>query len=95
MIRGPIVPLFRMMQKYPEYIQGIRIPDKVWHIRMWYMHDQDVCTLIDVNEQERKVKVKNYTDKIMFPLSVWLKLRIMISIWSFSSQDVSRPAGIK
>lgn len=27
---------------------------------------QDVCTLIDVNEPERKVKVKNYTDKIMF-----------------------------
>lgn len=65
-IRGPIVPLLRMLQKYPEYIQEIRIPDKVWQIRMWYMHDQDVCTLIDVNEQERKVKVKNYTDKIMF-----------------------------
>lgn len=65
-IRGPIVPLLSMLQKYPEYIQGIRIPGKVWQIRMWYMHDQDVCTLIDVNEQERKVKVKNYTDKIMF-----------------------------
>lgn len=65
-IRGPIVPLLRLLQKYPEYIQGIRIPDKVWQIRMWYMHNQDVCTLIDVNEQERKVKVKNYTDKIMF-----------------------------
>ena len=65
-IRGPIVPLLKMLQKYPEYIQEIKIPDKVWSIRMWYMHDQDVCTLIDVNEQERKVKVKNYTDKIMF-----------------------------
>lgn len=25
-----------------------------------------VVTLIDVNERERKVKIKNYTDKIMF-----------------------------
>ena len=46
-IRGPIVPFLKMLQKYPEY-------------------DQDVCTLIDVNERERKVKIKNYTDKIMF-----------------------------
>ena len=27
---------------------------------------QDVCTLIDVNEQERKVKIRNYTDRVMF-----------------------------
>ena len=30
------------------------------------MYGQNVCTLIGVNEQERKVKVKNYADKIMF-----------------------------
>lgn len=30
------------------------------------MYGQNVCTLIDVNEQERKVKVKNYADKMMF-----------------------------
>ena len=35
-IRGPIVPFLKMLQKYPEY------------------------------EQERKVKIRNYTDKIMF-----------------------------
>lgn len=40
--------------------------EKVWPLRIWYMYDQDVCTLIDVNERERKVKIKNYTDKIMF-----------------------------
>ena len=46
-IRGPIVPFLKMLQKYPEY-------------------EQDVCTLIDVNELERKVKIRNYTDKVMF-----------------------------
>ena len=33
---------------------------------IWYMYEQDVCTLIDVNEQERKVKIRNYTDRVMF-----------------------------
>ena len=65
-IRGPIVPLIKMLKKYPEYEQKIKIPEKVWPLRIWYMYGQNVCTLIDVNECERKVKVKNYTEKIMF-----------------------------
>ena len=65
-IRGPIVPFLKMLQKYPEYEQEVKVPEKVWPLRIWYMYDQDVCTLIDVNERERKVKIKNYTDKIMF-----------------------------
>lgn len=55
-----------MLQKYPDYEQEVKIPEKEWPLRIWYMHGQDVCTLIDVNEQERKIKIRNYTDKIMF-----------------------------
>ena len=61
-IRGPIVPFLRMLQKYPEYEQEVKVPEKIWPLRMWYMYGQDVCTLIDVNERERKVKIKNYTE---------------------------------
>ena len=65
-IRGPIVPFLKMLQKYPEYEQEVKVPEKVWSLRIWYMYEQDVCTLIDVNELERKVKIRNYTDKVMF-----------------------------
>lgn len=65
-ICGPIVLLLKMLQKYPDYEQKVKIPEKEWPLRIWYMHGQDVCTLIDVNEQERKIKIRNYTDKIMF-----------------------------
>ena len=65
-IRGPIVPLLKMLQKYPEYEQEVKVPEKVWPLRIWYMYEQNVCTLIDVNERERKVKIRNYTDKVMF-----------------------------
>ena len=65
-IRGPIVLLIKMLQKYPEYEQEIKVPEKIWPLRIWYMYGQGACTLIDVNEQEQKVTVKNYTDKIMF-----------------------------
>lgn len=65
-IRGPIVPLLKMLQKYPEYEQTVKVPKKTWTLRIWYMYQQDVCTLIDVNEQEKKVKIKNYADNVMF-----------------------------
>lgn len=65
-ICGPIVLLLKMLQKYPDYEQEVKIPEKEWPLRIWYMHGQDICTLIDVNEQERKIKIRNYTDKIMF-----------------------------
>lgn len=65
-IHGPIVPFLKMLQKYPEYEQEVRVPEKIWPLRLWYMYGSNVCTLIDVNEQEQKVKIKNYTDKIMF-----------------------------
>ena len=51
--------ILKMLQKYPEYEQDVKIPEKVWTLRIWYMYKQEVCTLIDVNEQEQKVKIKN------------------------------------
>ena len=52
----PIVLLLKMLQKYPDYEQEVIIPEKEWPLRIWYMHGQDVCTLIDVNERSEKSK---------------------------------------
>lgn len=63
-ISGPIVQLLKLLT--PEYIESIKIPEKVFPIRIWYMYKEDVCTLIDVNEGKQIVKIKNYTNKIQF-----------------------------
>lgn len=65
-ITGPIVLLLQMLERYPEYISDIRIPEKKYGLRMWYMYGNKACTLIDVDELRKKVKIKNYTDNIMF-----------------------------
>ena len=65
-IRGPIVPLLKMLQKYPGYEQAVKVPEKTWPLRIWYMYQQDVCTIIDVKEQEQKIKINNYADNVMF-----------------------------
>lgn len=63
-ITGPIVNLLEFLT--PDYLEQRNIPDKTMPIRMWYMYKDDVCTLIDVDEKRRMVKIKNYTSKPQF-----------------------------
>lgn len=65
-ITGPIVLVVKMLEKYPEYAETVRVPKKATPIRLWYMHGQTVCTIIDVNEMKREVHIQNYTDNLMF-----------------------------
>ena len=65
-ITGPIVLLVKMLEKYPEYAEKMRLPKKTTPIRLWYMHGQNLCTIIDVNEMKREIHILNYTDNLMF-----------------------------
>jgi len=65
-ITGTIVPLISMLKRYPEYVKEVSVPKKTMPIRLWYMHNQTVCTIIDVNEMKKEVKIRNYTDNRMF-----------------------------
>lgn len=65
-IEGPIVLLLRMLERYPEYLGEISVPEKVYPLRLWYMHEQKVCSIIDVNELSKQVHVTNYIDNPLF-----------------------------
>lgn len=65
-ISGLICLIVKMLEKYPEYVSAIKVPDKKMPLRLWYMHNQTVCTIIDVNELTRQVQITNYVDNIMF-----------------------------
>lgn len=39
----------------------LAIPEKVYPLRLWYMSGNQVSTIIDVDEQNRKVEIHNYT----------------------------------
>lgn len=66
MITGPIVLLLKMLERRPEYLEEIRVPTKKLPLRLWYMHRQNLCTLIDVDEMKHQVIIKNYTDNVLF-----------------------------
>lgn len=65
-ITGPICLLIRMLEQYPEYATSLKVPKKSAPIRLWYMHNETVCTIIDVNEIKKEICIKNYTDNVMF-----------------------------
>lgn len=65
-IKGPIVTLLQLLERHPEYVEQIKVPQKRYPIRLEYMHENAVCTIIDVDEIRQLVHIKNYTDNLMF-----------------------------
>ena len=65
-VKGPIVLLLQYLKDDPGYIQKIEVPSKAYPLRLWYMHDQTVCTIIDVDESRQRIRIKNYAKHIMF-----------------------------
>ena len=65
-ITGPVGVLIKMLERYPEYTVNMKVPARSAPLRLWYMHKQTVCTIIDVNEVKQEVTIRNYTDNLMF-----------------------------
>lgn len=60
-ISGPIVTLLKILNEYPQIEEELVIPEQSYPLRLWYMSADKVCTIIDVDERDRKVKIYNYT----------------------------------
>ena len=65
-VTGPAVTLIRILKEQPEWFEYYKVPPKEYPIRLWYMFRNEVCTLIDVNEAEQRVRIRNYTDRLQF-----------------------------
>lgn len=65
-ITGPIVMLLNMIENNMDYLEKITIPKKEYPLRLFYMYEQNICTMIDVNDIKRDLKIKNFTDNVMF-----------------------------
>ncbi|MBE5948639.1 MAG: helix-turn-helix domain-containing protein [Lachnospiraceae bacterium] len=64
-ITGPIVTLVKLLNEYPQSSDDLKIPPKTYAMRLWYMCNEDICTIIDVDEPSRKVRIFNYTKHYM------------------------------
>lgn len=65
-VTGPVTLLVQILRMDPEYVEELSVPERVYPLRLWYMHQNMVCTMIDVDEIHRKVKIKNFCNNIMY-----------------------------
>lgn len=65
-ITGPIVTLIKVLKEYPQIREELEIPAMAYQMRLWYMHGDEICTIIDVDERKRLVKIYNYTKDYIF-----------------------------
>ncbi len=59
-ITGPITILLDMIIKNHNLPQTLTIPEKNYNMRLWYMYHSFVCTIIDVDEMDRKIDIHNF-----------------------------------
>lgn len=65
-INGTIVTLVTILNKYPNLMDELRIPDKTYPLRLWYMFKNEICSIIDVDEKNRKIVLHNFTNNYIF-----------------------------
>ena len=65
-IHGPVIALLHLLREYPETLEKFRVPERKYPLRLWYMFRREACTVIDVDEQNRKVRIRNFTDRVQF-----------------------------
>lgn len=59
-ISGPIVTLASILNNYPHLKEELQVPDRKYDLRLWYMCRDLPCTVIDVDERNRKIRIQNY-----------------------------------
>lgn len=64
-ITGPVVTLVKLLSECPKIEKELCIPEKRYPLRLWYLSGNQVCTVIDVDEQNRKVEIHNYTKDLI------------------------------
>lgn len=65
-IKGPIVTLVDILAHNLELEKSMRVKENELKVRLWYMYRNMVCTVIDVDEMERKVKIQNFVKNPLF-----------------------------
>lgn len=65
-ITGPVVTLIELLKRDKDIPDMLAEPDQRYKLRLVYMYKNTVCTIIDVDEFSRKVKIKNYVKEPLF-----------------------------
>ena len=66
LVKGPAAVLLSILRENPQYLEEFEVPEKSLPLRLRYMYEEQLCTVIDVDDSARRVKIKNFVkDPVM------------------------------
>lgn len=65
-IHGPVALLTDILFRNPDIAESRKIPEKTYPLRLWYMYRDEICTIIDVDMLNQRIKIKNFQNNILF-----------------------------
>lgn len=65
-VAGSIVFVIETLRRQPEIMEYFKVPEKEYPLRLMYYYKSMLCTIIDVSIVTQRVKIKNYTDNLLF-----------------------------
>jgi DNA-binding XRE family transcriptional regulator len=65
-INGPITTLFQLFNNNPDLLKQFKIPQQMYKLRLRYMFRNQLCTIIDVDEKNRRVKIYNFQTELIY-----------------------------
>ena len=60
-VSGPVTTLLKLFKEHPELVEELEVPEQEFPLRLRYMDGDDLCTIIDVDDRRRRIRIKNYT----------------------------------
>ncbi len=65
-VTGPITLLAQLALLHPDMEEELTLPEKKYPLRLWYYYHHTVCTVIDVNMIDQTIRIKNYTNNLLY-----------------------------
>ena len=63
---GAAAALLSILREYPWILEEMSVPEKEFPLRLRYMHENRLCTVIDVDMHARRIKIKNFVPDPIF-----------------------------
>ncbi len=65
-ITGPITTLFQMINNDLDLVKQFEAPPRKYFLRLKYFFRNQLCTIIDVDERNRKVQIHNFQTELIY-----------------------------
>lgn len=59
--KGTAAVMLDILRERSWLVEEMTIPERAFPLRISYMYEERLCTIIDVDDREQRVKIKNFT----------------------------------